>query len=131
MNLVAKAADAMKNAYAPYSKFHVGCALLTDSGKVFTGCNMENASYGATICAERVAIGQMVASGERKIRELAIISSGERPVVPCGMCLQVILEFGADCEVNVSSRDQKTTKKFKLRELIPQSFDKSFLNEKG
>ncbi|MEN6371129.1 MAG: cytidine deaminase [Armatimonadota bacterium] len=89
--LIRAAEEARKNAYAPYSKFPVGAAVLTSSGRIFTGCNIENASFGLTICAERVAIANAVASGEREITALAIVTNGAAS--PCGACLQVIQEF--------------------------------------
>src|SRR5437870_4307345 len=85
MNLITKATEAQSNAYAPYSKFQVGCAVMGGSGKIYQGCNVENSSYGATICAERSAIAQAVAHGETKITSVALISSANQPVSPCGI----------------------------------------------
>ncbi|MCP4148750.1 MAG: cytidine deaminase [bacterium] len=90
LNAAQKAKD---NAYAPYSKFHVGAALLSASGKIYSGCNVENSSYGLTICAERNAILQMVADGEREIAELLVIGDTGEFLPPCGACRQVIAEF--------------------------------------
>lgn len=89
--LIKAAAEAREKAYAPYSHFHVGAAVLASSEKIYTGCNVENVSYGLTICAERVAVGCAVAAGEREITAVAIVS--EERANPCGACLQVILEF--------------------------------------
>src|SRR5271165_1989351 len=105
MKLIEKAAEAQQKAYAPYSKFMVGSAVIGDSGKIYVGCNVENSSYPAAICAERVAITQAIAQGEKSIKELAIIASSDKPVMPCGICLQVISEFASpDLEITLSSR---------------------------
>ena len=96
------AKEVMKNAYSPYSKFQVGAALLTANGTVYTGCNVENSSYGATICAERNAIFQAVANGEREFVKIAICCSEDRFPVPCGMCLQVMQEFNDELEIILS-----------------------------
>ena len=127
MKQIEKAAELLKQAYAPYSKFHVGCVVVTETGKEFLGCNVENASFSATICAERVAIGQAVAAGEKKISQIYLITSADRPCFPCGVCLQVISEFGTEVEVISASNDQKTIKKFKLKDLLPHIYDRSFL----
>lgn len=91
--LLDAAKNAMKNAYAPYSKFNVGAAVLMKSGQVYTGCNIENASYGATNCAERTAIFKAVSEGEKEIIAIAIVSSNNEFTYPCGICRQVIAEF--------------------------------------
>lgn len=91
--LISCAKEGMKQAYAPYSKFRVGAALLTGSGTVYLGCNIENASYGATICAERTAIIKAVSEGERELDTIAIVCSEGRQAYPCGICLQVMSEF--------------------------------------
>lgn len=92
------------NAYAPYSKFHVGAAIRTKSGRIFTGCNVENLSYGLTICAERVAMGSMIAAGEHEIAEVVVVADTEFPISPCGACRQVMAEFG-DFPVFLSTRE--------------------------
>ena len=97
--LVAAAKAVRKKAYAPYSKYHVGAAILTRSGQVFVGCNVENATYGATICAERSAIVQMVAAGEDDPIACAVVTGGPRPGSPCGICRQVLYEFAADMPI--------------------------------
>lgn len=122
--LVELAAAAATRAYAPFSKFHVGSALETDDGQVFTGCNVENASYGLTICGERNAIFSMIAAGQRKIVQIAIVAGGDNPPYPCGACRQVINEFAdPDCPVYVaptSRLDHYET--MTLGELLPKSF---------
>jgi len=92
--LVRAAAQARRNAYAPYSRFRVGAAVLTQDGSVFTGANVENASYGLSHCAERVAIHKAVSEGHRTITTVAVVVVGEEPAMPCGACRQVMAEFG-------------------------------------
>ena len=92
MELYRIAEEARENAYAPFSGFRVGAALLTEEGRVYTGVNVENSSYGATICAERTAFVKAISEGERKFRSIAI-SAGETPAIPCGICRQFMLEF--------------------------------------
>ena len=121
--LIEAALLARKKAYAPYSKYLVGSALLDGEGKVYTGCNVENASYPAGLCAERTAIVKMVSSGGKKIKSIVVAASSEAPVFPCGMCLQVIQEFGADCEVIALSKDGKKVEKASMRTLFPFAFD--------
>jgi cytidine deaminase len=91
--LLRSALAASRKSYSPYSKFPVGAALMADGGKVFTGCNVENASYGLTICAERVAIMKAVSEGRRKFKALAVVGGRNKAVPPCGACLQVLAEF--------------------------------------
>ncbi|HEY9701045.1 MAG TPA: cytidine deaminase [Allocoleopsis sp.] len=98
-NLLELAKSTSKNAYCPYSKFYVGAAVLTSDGSVFTGCNVENASYSLTICAERNAIFQAIAAGKRDIVALAIYTPTEKPTTPCGACRQVLIEFGREVEI--------------------------------
>jgi cytidine deaminase len=98
-HLVAEARRARANAYAPYSSYRVGAAIATESGAIFVGCNVENASYGATICAERNAIGAMIAAGASKPIACAIVTGGTKPGSPCGMCRQVLVEFAHDMPV--------------------------------
>ncbi len=124
--LVAKAREAMKSAYAPYSHFHVGAAVLTEEGQIFTGCNIENSSYGATVCAERTAIFKAVSEGHRRISAIAICGGPkgvvESPAFPCGICRQVMSEFGqADMTVYVVDRDEVL--EFTLGELLPHAFE--------
>ena len=94
--LIAAAARARERAHAPYSKFAVGAAVLTQRGNVFSGCNVENISFGLTMCAERVCVGAAIASGDSGFREIAIVSDSGVPVAPCGACRQVLAEFAPD-----------------------------------
>lgn len=124
MKLLRAAAQVSRNAHAPYSKFHVGAALLTSAGSIITGCNVENASYGLTICAERNAIFHAVATKRRTFKAVAIVASGKQLPFPCGACRQVLAEFGTpDMTVLVAPRDKLATyKELTLGELLPHSF---------
>lgn len=115
------AEKAKENAYVPYSKFHVGAALLTKSGKVFTGCNVECASYGGTNCAERTAIFKAVSEGEREFEKIAVTSDNIGETYPCGICRQVILEFGRDIKV-VLGESEGEYREMSIQELIPYGF---------
>ena len=119
--LINKAIEASLNSYAPYSKFSVGSALITKDGTIFTGCNIENASLGLSICAERVAIYKAVSSGYKSFKALAIIGDTDDPCTPCGACRQVILEFSPDMEVIMTNLHQKI-KITKAKELLPDMF---------
>jgi cytidine deaminase len=114
------AEEARKNAYAPYSRFTVGAALFTKSGAVFTGCNVENASYGATICAERAALAAAVAAGERDLEALVIASGASSPTPPCGICRQCLFELGPNLEIRSYSGD--SSQAYTLRDLLPAAF---------
>lgn len=118
--LVNKAKEAMQNAYVKYSNFKVGAALLSKSGKVYTGCNIENASYGATICAERVAYTKAISEGEKEFEAIAIVSSSGDFTYPCGICRQFMAEFGLDIQVILE--DGKELKVHALKELLPGAF---------
>ncbi len=124
--LVETAREAMKRAYAPYSKFHVAAALVTGEGAVFTGVNIENASYGLTVCAERVALFKAVSEGERAIARIAVVSSAENATYPCGACLQALKEFSADATVILEDNSGRLVK-HKLSELLPHSFGRESL----
>ena len=120
--LLRAARKAMKNSYAPYSKFRVGAAILTSAGDVFVGCNVENASYGMTNCAERTAIFSAIAKKGPKIevRAVAVASDPEAPCAPCGACRQVIYEFGPDATVFYHGKSGP--KQSHITELLPEGF---------
>src|SRR6478609_10795047 len=115
--LIAQARQVREKAYAPYSKFAVGAALRTKSGRVFCGCNVENISFGLTSCAERNAVFAAVAAGEMEFEAVAIVADSKEPVTPCGACRQVMAEFGLDLEV-CSSNLQGETYTSTIRELL-------------
>ncbi len=120
--LLKEAYKAMQNSYSPYSNFKVGAALLCKSGKVYTGCNIENASFSATICAERTAIFKAVSEGEKDgFICLAIVCSGDDYPYPCGVCRQVFVEFMKDANIIVGKKNGEY-KKFTVKELMPNSF---------
>lgn len=116
--LCALAFRALDNAYAPYSGFKVGAALLCADGSVYTGCNVENVSFGATNCAERTAVFKAVSEGRRAFKAIAIASSSGKPTPPCGICRQVLSEFSGDMTVYLCGRDE--TVKTSIRELLPR-----------
>ncbi|MDY4592817.1 MAG: cytidine deaminase [Eubacteriales bacterium] len=119
--LIDKAKSAMDNAYCPYSRFAVGCVLVTESGKEYTGCNIENASYGATLCAERVALGKAVSEGERKFSTIVLVSNGASIPVPCGICRQVLGEFSDLYIVALNVKGDKI--EGNLSDLFPLAFN--------
>ena len=123
------ARKARQNAYAPYSHFAVGAALLAESGRVYTGCNIENASYGLTCCAERNAIFAAVGAGERRFKMLAVAADSTEPVAPCGACRQVIAEFGIPLVVMGNLNEE--TKTMTAEELLPYGFGQESMNNKG
>jgi cytidine deaminase len=118
--LVELAKAAREHAYAPYSNFRVGAALLTDSGNTYVGCNVENATYGATICAERSAVCAMVAAGESRLVAVAVFSDASPPATPCGICRQVLAEFAKDATVIVATPREQTS--YRLAQLLPHQF---------
>src|ERR1700722_3351278 len=119
-DLIKEAKKVRENAYAPYSRFKVGAAILTGTGKVFAGVNVENASYGLTICAERSAIFAAVAAGETDVVSVAIATDGTEPTLPCGACRQVLSEFGESIQIIASTVDGKV-QQFDLKELLPRA----------
>lgn len=124
--LIVAAVAARENAHAPYSNFRVGAALRARSGRVITGCNVENASYGLTVCAERVALLKALSEGERGFEAIAVVADTERLTPPCGACRQLLWEFCGDIEV-IAANLRGDTKTFRLAELFPEPFDASFL----
>ncbi len=126
--LVRKAKAARKKAYAPYSKFLVGCALLDDEKKMHSGCNVENVSYSATVCAERVAVGKMVSRGARHISVVVVLTNSDEPVFPCGVCLQVLNEFGKEAEVYAVNRRATVFARATIAELLPSRFEQRHLS---
>lgn len=121
-DMVKIAREALKYSYSPYSKFRVGAAVLTASGKLYTGVNIENASYGATCCAERTAVFKAVSEGEKKIKAVAIASDSDELIHPCGICRQVISEFGGKDTKIICSKRNGDTKEYTLDELLPEAF---------
>lgn len=131
--LVSAARKAQRNAYAPYSRFPVGAALLTKNGKIYTGCNVENAAYPSGICAERTAIFKAVCEGEREFVAIAVIGPTEQPIAPCGACRQVMAEF-SDADrpliiISCSADGQAMVET--LADLLPRSFAKTMFRAKA
>jgi len=121
--LITEAIDIRAKAYVPYSKFQVGAALLTKSGKIYTGCNIENAAFPVSCCAERVAIFKAISEGETEFKEMAVAADTERPVPPCGSCRQVMSEFfEQDMKIHLSNLNHNI-KTFTMEKLLPFSFN--------
>lgn len=127
--LLQYAIEALKGAYVPYSRFPVGAALLTKSGKVYTGCNIENASYPLTCCAERVAIFKAISDGEKDFSKMIVVADTERPVPPCGACRQVMNEFFEPKMPIYLANLTNDIKLVNIESLLPFSFQSSDLNE--
>lgn len=121
--LIKLAKQAYKNSYAPYSRVKVGAAILCSNGRIFTGCNIENASYGLTMCAERSAVYNAIVAGQKEFSKIAIISNQKREFSPCGACRQVLAEFAPSLEVIWQDKKGKTKSK-KLNQLLPSPFKK-------
>jgi cytidine deaminase len=126
--LIASAREARKWAYAPYSNYPVGAAVLTASGRIYDGVNIENAAYPDTICAERVAIFKAVSEGEREFEAIAVVTTNAGS--PCGSCRQVLAEFGLDTLVIIASTDGQVTRQMRLGELLPEAFGRRDLHGK-
>jgi cytidine deaminase len=124
--LIAAAKQARENAHAPYSNFRVGAALRAKSGRVFTGCNVENATLGLTCCAERTAIFKAVSEGERGFEAIAVVADTDTLTPPCGACRQIIWEFCGDIPVIMSNLKGKVLQET-MSKLLPRAFDSSFL----
>jgi cytidine deaminase len=120
--LFEKAQEAAKNSYCPYSKFSVGAALLTKDGSIFTGCNVENASYGGAICAERTAFVKAVSEGHREFKAIAVCCSQDTDCYPCGICRQFMCEFGTDLELILQSKGGLLVLT-NLETILPHSFN--------
>jgi cytidine deaminase len=128
--LIEAAAAARLRSVAPFSNFLVGAVLQTDTGKVFSGCNIESASYGLTVCAERVAIWKALSEGERNFTNLVIVADTESLTPPCGTCRQIIWEFCKNATIVLANlRGQR--EKLKIADLLPRAFDARFLREAG
>jgi cytidine deaminase len=127
-DLIEKAREARENARAPFSNFKVGAALSTESGEIITGCNIENASYGLTMCAERVAIFKAISDGARDFTKICVVADTENLTPPCGACRQIIWEFCGDVEIILANlHDAAET--FQMSELLPKAFDAKFLDK--
>ena len=124
--LIQQAQNAMQNAYAPYSKFSVGAAILDENNTIHSGCNVENAAYPLGVCAEASAISSMILSGARAIKKILVVSSGELLVTPCGGCRQKIQEF-CDEETEILIYHDDTVTVFSMTDLLPHSFNKNHL----
>lgn len=127
--LILMAIRARENAVAPYSDFRVGAAVVTESGKVFTGCNVENSTYGLTMCAERVAIFKALSEGEREFKKIVVVADTPQPCYPCGACRQIIWDFAPNSEV-ICANLKNQHKEFKAEELIPHAFGANNLDFK-
>ena len=119
--LINKAKNAREHSYSPYSRFKVGAALKTKNGMVFTGCNIENSSYGLSICAEREAIFKAISAGERDLDTIAVVTDSNKLITPCGACRQVMWEFSKDMTVIVANLKGEK-KEFKIKELLAHPF---------
>ena len=124
--LIDAATSVRDNAYAPFSDFRVGSALETDDGQIISGCNVESASYGLTVCAERVAIWKAISEGKRKIKHIAVVADTEELTPPCGVCRQIIWEFGGDIPVIMANLKGKV-ETVHMKDLLPRAFDTKFL----
>ena len=124
--LIAAARTARDHAHAPYSNFRVGAAVHAKSGRIFTGCNVENATYGLTLCAERVAIFKAISEGESGFDAVAVVADTDALTPPCGSCRQILWEFCGDADVVLANLNGKV-ERYRMSALLPKPFDKSFL----
>lgn len=124
--LIDAAREVRENAYAPFSEFKVGSALETEDGEIIVGSNVESASYGLTVCAERVAVWNAISQGKRKIKKIAVVADTEALTPPCGVCRQIIWEFGGDIPVVFANLHGKV-ETVQMRDLLPRAFDTKFL----
>ncbi len=124
--LIDAATKVRDHAYAPFSNFRVGSAIETDDGQIIDGCNVESASYGLTVCAERVAIWKAISEGKRKIKHIAVVADTEELTPPCGVCRQIIWEFGGDIPVIMANLKGKV-ETVQMKDLLPRAFDTKFL----
>ena len=127
--LISSASRARENAYAPYSHFRVGAAIRARSGRIFTGCNVENSTFGLTQCAERVAIFKALSEGERGFDAVAVVADTQRLTPPCGACRQILWEFCGDAEVVLANLSGQIVMR-RMSELLPDAFDASFIAKK-
>jgi cytidine deaminase len=125
-SLIEQTIKAFENAYAPFSKFRVGATVVTKSGKIYTGCNIESASYGLTVCAERVAIWKAVSEGEREFSMVCVVADTEELTPPCGVCRQIIWEFCEDIPIVFANLHGKY-EVLQMKDLLPRAFDTKFL----
>jgi cytidine deaminase len=126
LEIIRAASAARENAHAPFSHFKVGAALVTASDEIVTGCNVENASYGLTMCAERVAIFKAISEGEKEFVKICVVADTKTLTPPCGACRQIIWEFCGDVEVLMANL-QGESETFQMSELLPKAFDAKFL----
>jgi cytidine deaminase len=129
MDLIGAAVMAQRMAYVPYSRFKVGAAVLADDGQIYTGSNIENASFGASVCAEQVAIFKAVSTGVRKIKRLAVITDADEYARPCGICRQVIQEFAAPDFTLIAIKPDLSYQTLSLEDLLPGAFGMDSLNK--
>src|SRR5262245_17284237 len=125
--LIEQARDARQFAHAPYSNFNVGAALLTSDGRLFTGCNVENSTYGLSMCAERVAIFKAVSEGATAIAKVAVVTDHEHIAPPCGCCRQMIWEFSSPQTEIILANLAGDVRKYRITDLLPEAFDERFL----
>lgn len=124
--LVTAAKEARQNSYAPYSDFRVGAAIEMEDGEIYTGCNVESASYGLTVCAERVAIWKAISEGKHNVKNIAVVADTKELTPPCGVCRQIIWEFGGNVPVTLANLNggRETVE---MKDLLPRAFDTKFL----